>query len=198
MSINVAAFDVLKECAEKKSPVFFSTDKVPIVFQTFILKAENDHILLENRVTPSHIIEVVKSDKFYLQCQMMRFVSEKIDSNGVHIVFPLESLVAIEETRQARRFPFEADERVVVEILNPIDNETMLIKSVMDMSSHGISIKTRYASKLFAPGTEFKDMRILIDGNLYNTVSGKVVYGRRFIGIDGKSYNQIGLQFEDN
>lgn len=196
MVIDSVGFGVLKDCAEKRSPVFFSADNVDIVFQTYILKAEKDHILLQNRVPPAHIKNVITSQKFFLQCQMMRFFSEKIASDGVNIVFPLESLMAIEETRQAKRFPFDADERVVVEILNPFDKETLLVKSVMDMSSHGLSIKSRYASDLFVPGTELRDMRILIDGNLYHTISGKVVYRRKFLSLDGKSYNQIGLQFD--
>ena len=66
---------------------------------------------------------------------MVRFQSDRIASDGEHIVFPLKDDAVIEETRQSERFSFTADERVVSEILNPFDGETRLSKSVMDMSA---------------------------------------------------------------
>ena len=196
MPIDKPFLQVLEDCANKKLSVFFSGNSIEIVFQTFILSVKNQSIILENKVPPQYISKILKSSEFSVNCQMIRFSSEKIESDGCHIIFPLESTKIIEETRGAQRFPFHQSEKVVVKWINPYDKETELEKSVIDMSSTGLSMKSKCNSKLYSPGTEFKNMQVLIDGKPYNQSDGKVIYNRCFLGQDGKSYYQIGIQFE--
>ncbi|SMF21970.1 hypothetical protein [Pseudobacteriovorax antillogorgiicola] len=195
MITNQTTLDTLKETAQSKTPIFLSTDDVDVVFQTTILSVEGQHLILDNKVPPEHISRVVASKKFYLQVQMLRMETSNIHSDGAHIIFPLANLNEIEDNRGAKRFFFEGDD-VFLEVINPFDQETVLKKSVMDISTTGISIKSPMKSRLYEPGTRFTDMKILVNGEIYNRADGEVIYNRRFLDLRGKYYYQVGLRFD--
>ena len=132
-----------------------------------------------------------------IQVQMIRFQADRIDTDGQLIVFPLKAMSVIEETRQSERFPFTAEERVVCELLNPFDGETRIFKNVMDMSATGLSMRTRFESKLFAPGTSIPEIKVLIDGKPYSAVSGTIVYNRKLMTHKGRIRLQVGIKFDE-
>lgn len=191
------AFDILSEVLQQKQPVLFSGDGINITFQTHVLAVAKDHVVLENRVKPRFINALVKSKTFGLQARMVRFSASEIRSDGEHIIFPLKENSIIEETRQAERFSFTADERVISEILNPFDGETRLSKSVMDMSATGLSLRTTFESRLFKQGTFLPSIRVLIDGEPYVQGPGRVVYNRKLIDLTGQMRLQVGIKFEN-
>lgn len=193
---NDNVYKLIHECVDKRTPILFSVQGLDAVFETQILVIRDDSIVLSNSVPPEYISQVVKAESFYVQIQMIRFVSKEIKSDGVNIVFPLKSLTLIEDNRSAKRFPFEADEQVIVEVLNPYDRETKLTKSVIDISSTGLSIRSPANSELFRPGTHFKDLKVIIRGKIYNQSDGTVIYKRKFLDQEGKSYYQVGFKFE--
>ncbi len=196
MSIDDAALDLIHESVRRRSQVFFSASEVQVVFQTQILSLKNKSIVLANSVPPDYIGKVAKSSQFFLKVQSVRFVCERILSDGVHILFPLEDIRQIEDSRSAKRFMFDTNERVVLEVVNPIDQETILRKAVLDMSTTGLSIRTPRQSQLYAPGQQFKGMKIIMDGKIYNEVDAHVVYQQAFLSQKGKSYCQVGFKFE--
>lgn len=196
MKIDAHSHEVLTQSFRQKTPVFFSGDALGISFQTFIHAVEDNCLRLENRVHPRYIRRLVESQRFTLQASMIRFGSDRIDSDGEHIVFPLKEDSAIEETRQSERFSFTADERVVSEILNPYDGETKISKSVMDMSATGLSLRTTFESRLFDPETLLPSIRVLIDGEPYTHAAGRVVYRRKIIDLSGQLRTQVGIKFE--
>ena len=110
--------------------------------------------------------------------------------------FPLSELEKKQDNRGAKRFFFTGEEDVFLEVINPYDKETLLKKPVIDISTTGVSIKSPVRSDLYAPGTQFDDMKILVNGEIYNTSNGHVVYSRKFLDLQGKYYYQIGFQFE--
>ncbi len=197
MADKSKAFDILSEVLAQKAPVLFSGDGIDVTFQTHILAVAKDHVVLENRVKPRFINQVWKSKQFALQARMVRFGSNSISSDGEHIIFPLKENSIIEETRQAERFSFTADERVISEILNPFDGETRLSKSVMDMSATGLSLRTTFESRLFKQGTFLPSIRVLIDGEPYVQGPGRVVYNRKLIDLSGQMRLQVGIKFEN-
>lgn len=197
MGIDAKSREILTDSLAAKTSVFFSGDGLPITFQTFILAVESDHLVLENRVKPRYIRAVIGSQRYSLQARMVRFQSDRIVSDGEHIIFPLKEDAVIEETRQAERFSFAADERVISEILNPFDGETRLSKSVMDMSATGLSLRTTFDSKLFQPDTFLPSIRVLIDGEPYMQGPGRVVYSRKLLDLGGQLRTQVGIKFEN-
>ncbi|WP_141735315.1 PilZ domain-containing protein [Oligoflexus tunisiensis] len=197
MSIDEASLELIQECVQRKSPVFFSASEVNIVFQTYIMVIKNRSIVLANTVPPEHITGVAQSQQYFLKIHSVRFVSDRITTDGVHILFPLEGLRLIEDSRSAKRFMFDASERVVMEVVNPIDQETVLRKAILDMSTTGLSIRTPMQSKLYTPGQRFEKMKIIMDGKVYNEVDGHVVYQQTFLNQKGKSYCQVGFKFDN-
>ena len=197
MPIDDDTLQFLEEAILEKHPAFFSADKVKIVFQTKILSINGERIKLFNSVPPEHIKKVVQSSVFSTQCGMVRFSSNQIESDGCHIVFSLNGINVIEETRKAERFPLLGSKKVMVQWLNPYDKETILNKYVMDMSSSGLSFRSHLNSGLYHPGTIFKNMQILIDGKVHNRENGTVVYSRCFLSMEGKSYFQVGVRFNE-
>lgn len=187
---------MLEVCCRQKQSVFLSGNKLGVTFQTFIIAVTDDHVLIENRVKPRFIREFSQSTQFSLQAAMVRYQTDEIRSDGEHIIFPLKENSLIEETRQAERFSFTAEERVITEILNPFDNETRLSKSVMDMSATGLSLRTTFDSKLFSPNTLLPNIKVLIDGELYIQSPGRVVYSRKLLDLKGTLRTQVGIKFE--
>lgn len=197
MADKPSAFEILSEVLAQKAPVLFSGDGLNVTFQTHVLAVAKDHVVLENRVKPRFIKQLTNSKTFGLQARMVRFVSGGISSDGEHVIFPLKENSIIEETRQAERFSFTADERVISEILNPFDGETRLSKSVMDMSATGLSLRTTFESRLFKQGTFLPSIRVLIDGEPYVQGPGRVVYNRKLIDLSGQMRLQVGIKFEN-
>jgi hypothetical protein len=188
--------DLLESCWKSKQSVFLSGGRLAITFQTYIIAVTDDHVVIENRVKPRFIRQFSKSEQFTLQAQMVRYQTDAIFSDGESIIFPLKENSVIEETRQAERFSFSADERVITEILNPFDNETRLSKPVMDMSATGLSLRTNFDSKLFSPDILLPNIKVLIDGELYIQSSGRVVYSRKLLDLKGSLRTQVGIKFE--
>jgi hypothetical protein len=196
VSIDAKSRDILVDAQRLKQSVFVTGEALPITFQTFILAVEEHHLLLDNRIRPRFINRFAASKSFSLLAGMVRFQADHVSSDGEHIVFPLKEDSVIEETRQAERFSFTADERVISEILNPFDGETRLSKSVMDMSATGLSLRTTFESKLFQADTYLPSIRVLIDGELYKQGPGRVVYRRKLMDLNGQMRTQVGIKFE--
>ena len=196
MGIDAKSHRGLLDALRSKQSVFISGDALAITFQTTINSVKSDHLLLNNKIIPRYIGVFMNSHAFSLQVGMIRFQSDHLDSDGESIVFPLKDDSVIEETRQAERFYFTTDERVVVEILNPFDGETKVTKSVMDMSATGLSLRTSFESRLFQPDTFLPNLRILVDGELYKKAHGRVVYRRKLMDLNGQIRSQVGIKFE--
>ena len=185
---------MLREHWRKKLSVFLSGSSLPALFQSRILSIGDNNITLTNTVPPTYIAEFLKAGQFTLTVGLARFSSTEISGDGVNLMFKMDKMTEINDTRQDARIPFESHENVFLEIINPYDNETILRKPIIEMSSAGLSIKTSWDSKLFLPSTEFSQLKVLIDGNLYHQADGKVVYNRLFFDLTRKMYHQVGFQ----
>jgi hypothetical protein len=196
MAIDKNSQKAITDAHRLRQAVFISGDALAITFQSVIIGIQHDHLLLSNYIKPKYIGAFMNSRAYSLQIGMVRFQSENVSSDGENIIFPLKDDSLIEETRQAERFSFTSEERVVVEILNPFDGETKITKTVMDMSATGLSLRTTFESKLFEPDTYIPNLRILIDGELYKKGPGRVVYRRKLMDQSGQIRNQVGIKFE--
>ena len=188
--------EILQECYQNKLPVLFSGADLAITFQTFLLKVSAHEVVLENRVKPRWINQIMHSKQWSLQARMTRFSSDTVYTDGANFVFVIKENSMIEETRQSERFSFTADECVICEILNPYDGETRLSKTVMDMSATGLSLRTTFDSMLFKPDTVLPEIRVRIDGELYSQTAGRIVYTRQILDLSGQLRRQVGIKFE--
>jgi hypothetical protein len=195
MAIDLKSRQVLIDAHVDQDPVLLTGNALPITFQTFLLATSHDHIIIENRVKPEYLRTFLSSKEYTLQIQMARFRSFSLVPDGQHFIFPIDEESLAGETRQSERFAFSAEERVIVEILNPFDRETLVTKSVMDISSNGLSLRTSFDSALFKPGIVLPVIRIMIDGNIYKETVGEIVYNKHFVDISGQFRIQVGIKF---
>jgi len=197
MSLDQRYLSILTTALTEKRPIFLAGTGLSVTFETRVISLLPDGISLLNTVPFTMIQRFKQSDSFSLQVGMTRFQSIKLRTDGEHIILGLSAESAIEETRQHERFTFQPTEEVTVEIINPFDQETTIIRPVMDMSKNGMSFRTHQASELFKRGRYLPQITVKTGNNTYRTSKGSVVYSREVIDIRGHRRIQVGIKFED-
>ena len=193
-NIDERSRKILADAQKRKLPILISGDGLDVTSQSKVLEISDSHLLIANKIPPPLISDFMGSKNFSLMVNMIRFQSKRVESDGQHIIFPLAEDSLIEETRQAERFSFAADEQVVCEFTNPYDGETVLNKPVLDMSATGLSIRSHFRSSLFEKNMSLGKLRVLIDGKPYTQGEGEVVYRRKMLDISGKLRLQVGIK----
>ena len=172
-----------------------SGNEVDLSFGTRVIAVSGDRLTLVNTVPFAMISGFVKSTRFSIQVDLLRIHAEAVESDGKNLVFKAASIDSISETRSDERFTFSIDEHVACEILNPEDNETLLLKPVLDMSASGFSLRTSPGSRLFNPGRKLTGIRIIIGDRTYSIRDAETVYQRRYMDEHGALHQQVGLKF---
>jgi hypothetical protein len=185
---------ILKECQKLRTPVYVASNGLDIAFQTLIHQIDAQTVTLENMVRPEFISRFATGSKFFLQCKMLRLQSSKVTPRGSYMVFHIEDNSLTEETRQAERFMFAPEEKVIAEILNPFDRATKLRRHVIDMSATGLSVRINSPTTPFQPGVRLPEIKVHIDGKLWTNCSADVVYNRKFMDLGGHLRVQVGLK----
>ncbi|MES2746689.1 MAG: PilZ domain-containing protein [Bdellovibrionota bacterium] len=197
MSADDATMDLIRESVQRKTLVYFSANGVKTVFQTQVHSIRSRSVVLYNSIPPEYISRVTSSSEFYLKIQSIRFVCDQISTDGVHLLYPLDNMRLVDDNRNAKRFNFGTKDTAFLEVVNPLDHETLLRKNLLDFSSTGLSFRTPIESELYTPGRRFEKMRIFMEGKLHSEASGQVVYQQSFLTKDGKSYCQVGFKFDE-
>ncbi|RZA23953.1 MAG: hypothetical protein EOP10_11355 [Proteobacteria bacterium] len=197
MSADDATMDLIRESVQRKTLVYFSANGVKTVFQTQVHSIRSRSVVLHNSIPPEYISRVMSSSEFYLKIQSIRFVCDQINTDGVHLLYPLDNMRLVDDNRNAKRFNFATKDTAFLEVVNPLDHETLLRKNLLDFSSTGLSFRTPIESELYTPGRRFEKMRIFMEGKLHSEASGQVVYQQSFLTKDGKSYCQVGFKFDE-
>lgn len=183
------------KCFKEKIPVYFSGSSNETVFQTLVVELLQDCVIIKNTIPYDLLSQVLTSDMFYLHCDLNQYAANVIESDGENIVFRYEKIVNSSETRESDRiYSYKKDN--FVEFVNPYDRTTVLKKKILEYSVTGCSVKSHSESQLFTAGTRFDRMSFSINGRVYNN-SGNVVYTKKILGLDGKTYRQVGIKFDD-
>lgn len=196
MSLDEATMELIRESVQRKTLVYLAVSGVKTVFQTQVHSIRSRFVVLHNSIPPEYISRVMEAKEFYLKIQSIRFVCDQLGTDGVHLLYPIDNMRLVEDNRNAKRFNFGAKDAAFLEVMNPLDHETLLRKNLLDMSSTGLSFRTPIESELYSPGQRFERMRIFMDGKLHSEASGQVVYQQSFLTKDGKSYCQVGFKFD--
>jgi hypothetical protein len=196
MSVDDATLDLIRESVQRKTLVYFSANGVKTVFQTQVHSIRSRSVVLFNSIPLEHITRVMGSSEFYLKIQAIRFVCDQVGTDGIHLLYPLDNMRIVDDNRNAKRFNFGPKDTAFLEVVNPLDHETVLRKTILDLSSTGLSFRTPIESSLYTPGRRLERMRIFMEGKLHSEASGQVVYQQPFLTKDGKSYCQVGFKFD--
>lgn len=185
----------LKASSADKESVLFSASSMNAAFQTHIVSIHENNLIISNTIPPKHITQIVKSNTFIVQLDMIRCVSNEIHSDGVNIVFPLNRLKILEDNRGAPRRMVRGKESATLRFVNPIDKVTVLEKKVLDISTTGLSFANPIESKLYSKGRELYDLDVMIGNKKTHYEKASIIYNRTLFGEDGRSHVQVGLQF---
>ncbi len=184
------------EMVAAKEPAYLAGSASDITFQAIISGMQDDKIVINNPIRPSLIKLFSESKNFFLQCRMIRLQSSSLEPAGTHMLFKVEDNSFIAETRLEERLIFASEENVTCEILNPYDGQTILQKKVLDISPSGLSIRCKRPSQLFQQGTQFGNLKILIDGKIYTESSGTIVYCRQLMDLKNNLNVQVGIKLD--
>ena len=195
MTLDENKLKLIKDSYIHKEPIFFTSSGLDITFQSHVIEFNDKYIIIKNTVKPQYIRNFVQSDKFNIRIQMVLFESSTIETDGVDIKFPLSNAIVIEDIRQSVRVSFRDRDNVYCQIKNPFDNETIITKSIMDLSESGMSLCTDFSSKLFESGVHFNNLTLFVHGHEYENQTGEVVYKRKFMDTNGKIRLQVGIKF---
>ena len=182
----------LDSILKSKGQVMLSAVGVDTSFVTRILSVSDGHLILQNTVPLEYISAYVSAEGHFLTTGSFRLSANHISSDGVNIVFNFSNIEETSESRSEERTPL-SNEEAWCEFINPIDGRSKIRKRILDVSKTGLSLMTAWNSDLLKPGRELPEIA-LITGSGRQNVSGKIVYNRKFVNINGRIRHQIGIQ----
>ncbi len=188
--------DEVERSLKEQHPVYLSGEGFEATFESRILSHSQSQITLQNSVPYTMISRVMAGRQCSLQLGRCRLFSDSpLSSDGLNLIMSCSRSEKYGETRGAERFPFSSKESVFCQFHNPYDPPTLLKKKVTDMSAGGLSLVSRRGTKLFSKETPLRDLEILVDGKTYKKANGRVVYQRQLLDLQGRAFDQIGIQF---
>lgn len=182
----------LQEIKLKNLPIMISGSDLRLSFVTKIITIEKNKLILLNTIPPEYISKFVNSDQHHLTTDSYRIKADRIGSDGVNIILDYSEAEETAGTRSEERITI-GTQKAWCEFLNPMDNETVLHKKLIDFSKTGFSLVTVWDSLLFQPHIEIPNITIHIDGTV-RKVDGRIVYKRQFVNFDGRIRQQIGFR----
>ncbi|MCB9228692.1 MAG: hypothetical protein H6618_03690 [Deltaproteobacteria bacterium] len=186
---------LIQQAITEKFSVFLSCTEVPVTFESRVVRMDGKTISLLNTVTPDFIRQVSKSSSFSIQIGNQKILTDQILTDGKYIMFPVPEASPGKNLRTEERVLFSDPDTCYCEILNPVDQQTILRKPILDLSRSGVSIRNDKETLLFTPGIIFQKIDIYVKNKKNDTFSGKVVYQRKLINIKGYASVQVGLKF---
>jgi hypothetical protein len=175
-----------------KSQVMLSALGVETSFVSKVLMVEEGFVVLQNTIPIEYITAFSSAQKHFMTTGSFRLSANQVTSNGVNIVFSYDNIEETSESRSEERVQI-SDNETWCEFVNPLDGETVIRKRILDLSKTGLSLVTSWNSELLMPGRDFSQMT-LVSGGQKKTVTGKIVYNRRFVNASGRIRHQIGFQ----
>lgn len=182
----------LKEIQSKNLPIMISGSDLKLSFVTTIISVENKRLVLLNSIPPEYISQFIKSDQHHLTTDSYRIKADKIGSDGVNVVLEFTEAEETAGTRSEERITI-GTQKAWCEFVNPMDQETIIHKKLIDFSKTGFSLVTAWDSQLFQPQVEIPNITIHIDDTV-RKVDGKIVYKRQFVNFKGRIRQQIGFR----
>jgi len=112
---------------------------------------------------------------------------------NILIKIPLE--IHRMQNRIEERTYFSTKDNVYATILHPFDSGTIIKRKVLDLSESGMSIRSRFRTKLMEPGRIFQEIKIYKNDNILIQKKAKVIYLKQIVDLQGMAQFQVGMQF---
>jgi hypothetical protein len=182
----------LESIQKTKGQVMLAAAGLDTSFVTRILNVSDGFLTLQNTVPLKYISSFIEAPSHFLTTGSFRLSASQISSDGVNLVFSYNDIEQTSESRAEERIPIVKEE-AWCEFVNPIDGRSKIRKRILDISKTGLSLVTTWNSDLLKPGRELPEITLDMAG-VRQHVSGKIVYNRKFVSINGRIRHQIGIQ----
>jgi hypothetical protein len=182
----------LESIQKTKGQVMLAAAGLDTSFVTRILNVSDGFLTLQNTVPLKYISGFIEAQSHFLTTGSFRLSASQISSDGVNLVFSYNDIEQTSESRAEERIPIVKEE-AWCEFVNPIDGRSKIRKRILDISKTGLSLVTTWNSDLLKPGRELPEITLDMAG-VQQRVSGKIVYNRKFVSINGRIRHQIGIQ----
>ena len=187
---------IIYDTWQDKRYVYLTGDGLDIRFQTRIIDVQDNHLVLNNSVTPQYLKQFLKSRNFYMQIFLLSFKADSIDTDGKNILISLKKTISFIESRHNIRREFFPHSKEFCQFINPLDNSTLLRKLLMDLSEDGFSLVSLVETKLFSLGLVLKDIEFFVDKKDKRMIrSAEVKHIKTLVDINGKRHTQVGFAF---
>ena len=195
MALDDQTKTLIKRHIANRETVYISSDGVPVTFESRILQLSGKNLTLINSVTPEHIFAVTQSKHHSLQIENLKFFSSEIGSDGKNIIFTISDSSQADNIRSEERIRYQDPDSCYCEFLNPFDMQTTLRKPIIDLSGSGVSVRNQTESRLFTPGIQIYNLKVVLDHKQAGMYKGKVIYQRLLMSLKGKTSVQVGIKF---
>lgn len=195
MALDEETKSLIKRHIASRETVYISSDGAPVTFESRILQISGKNLTLINSVTPEHIFAVTQSKNYSLQIENLKFFSPEIGTDGKNILFTIQDSSQADNIRSEERIRYQEPETCYCEFLNPFDMLTILRKPIIDLSGSGVSVKNQSESRLFTPGIQIYNLKVVLDSKQAGLYKGKVIYQRLLMSLKGKTSVQVGIKF---
>lgn len=190
--------EALRSALDNEEPVVLSPFGKPISFFCSILDMNESFVTLKNPIHPDFIPYIVTAKNFALHCRSHRLEAQSLLPVGTKICFPFNPSATKAAVRQNVRTSFFKEEDAFVRIEHPFDKGTVFTRPLYDYSNEGMSFRARLPTPFLQPGREIPSCRVFIQGKFHAEKSGRIVYVKQIVDLNGQSFYQVGVQFVDS
>lgn len=187
--------EVLRSAMENDEPVVLSPAGLLISFFCSLKEVSDDFLVIDNPIKPEYLPYVLAAKSFGLHCRAYRLESEKLIPFGTAIRFPIPHAAQRGAARQLDRTSYFKQDDAFVRIEHPFDKGTVLTRPLYDLSTDGMSFRARMPTPFLQPGRELPLCRVFLQGKFHSERSGRIVYVKQIIDLQGHSYFQVGVKF---
>ena len=195
MTANNDVIDYIKKSQENQETFVLSPKDQKISFFFEVLKISNDEMVIKNPIPPIHAPYVMSSSSYTVFFKNFWINIDKIIPSGTNILIKIPLEIHRMQNRIEERTYFSTKDNVYATILHPFDSGTIIKRKVLDLSESGMSIRSRFRTKLMEPGRIFQEIKIYKNDNILIQKKAKVIYLKQIVDLQGMAQFQVGMQF---
>jgi hypothetical protein len=185
----------LGEMLKRDEPVMLSPKGKPVSLFCPVVSIEDGGFVVGNTIPPLMAPYIVGAESFQFLVRSHIVRCDKLEPAGRNLWVPLDMIVPLGTARSAERICFSERENARVKIPHPFDGATVLSRQVFDLSSGGMSFRTRMHTPFMQVGRVFMDLEVYVNNIMREKRNARIVYVKQIIDIRGRDYFQVGTQF---
>jgi c-di-GMP-binding flagellar brake protein YcgR len=182
------------------SPLFQAGEK-QVSFICTLEDVTEDAVFFKNPFPLELVKKIQSCIEFTIFSKMYLIRSEKVESQGTLLKFPLPDFALHKQMRIEQRTSFSPKLKNHILIKHPFDQGTTLRRRLLDLSSGGLSFCAPKESAFIQVGRSLPEVKVVVANNVVQTSKAQIVYAKRIIDttLDSPAtLMQVGIKFIDS